>query len=136
MNYTSRFRNFTKDCYNLNYDSYITLMNFTNITKENLNYLWENIIDIFEPNKEVKFIVSGFEPIEEDFPVIYLSIVDKKLELNIANLTKKYDENNDKFPIWRLEHFIGTIKLGDVIIPKNIEIKELNNFLPIYELEF
>ncbi len=134
MNYTCRFSSITKNGNNLNSDAYIILTNIELLNKENLNILWENIIDIFEPNKNVVFVVSGFDMLDSDFPIYYLTIDDKKQELNIGNFMHNLGSN--KFPIWRLEHCIYNLKLNDIIIPQVIELKEINSFAPIFQLEF
>jgi len=136
MTLTTRFKKFSKNGNEMNYDSYITLTHLKYMEKNNLNHLWENLISVFAPNKYIKFTVYSIELMDNDFPIVYLSMLDKQMELKIANFIEDYGSNNDKFPIWRLEYCMTKININDIIVPQIVEIKELDNFLPIYQLEF
>ena len=124
--YTCRFSKFLKNGTKLDSDPYITLTNIKEIN--NFNNVWENLINIFEPNKDIQFIVSGFDELNP--ASIFLSIRDRKLELNIG----KFIDN--KFYIWNLEHCMSEVRVGDILVPQIIELKKTGNFESLYSLEF
>ena len=124
--YTCRFSKFLKNGTKLDSDPYITLTNIKEIN--NFNQVWENLINIFEPNKDIQFIVSGFDELNP--ASIFLSIRDRKLELNIG----KFIDN--KFYIWNLEHCMSEVRVGDILVPQIIELKKTGNFESLYSLEF
>jgi len=132
MTFTSRFRKFSKNGNQMYCNSYITLTNIEKID----NNIWENLINIFGPNENVVFIVTGFELVESDFPIIYLSLLEKSMEIKLGNFICNFGINKDIFQVWRLENCLNNIKINDIIIPQILEIKEIDNFLPVYHLEF
>lgn len=129
--YTCRFSKFLKNGTKLDSDPYITLTNIKEIN--NFNHVWENLINIFEPNKDIQFIVSGFDELNP--ASIFLSIRDRKLELNIGKFIEEFGDNDNKFYIWNLEHCMSEVRVGDILVPQIIELKKTGNFESLYSLE-